>query len=59
MIGSYQSQTEHVGRSNQETIGWILMRERQFLRRHDNVVCKRSFVHVRGRFRHPVSGGAV
>src|SRR5580700_3028713 len=48
MVGSYQREAQHGRRSGQETIGRILMQERQFLRRGHNFVRQGSFAHIRG-----------
>lgn len=46
MVGSHKGQAQHIRRGSQETVGWVLVRERQFLRRHDYFVRQRSFLHV-------------
>src|ERR1700675_1900140 len=59
MVGSHERSAKHPRRSSQETIRRVLMRKRQFLRHGNDFVCQRSFAHMRGCSRDPVSRIAV
>ena len=59
MVGSYQSQAEHLGRGGQKAISRVLVRERQFLRRYDYFVSQRRFAHIGRRTCDPILSIAV